>query len=561
MVAMPVAAGDSGAAALESLCESLSSPTFKHSVGARDAEIAFIAELMNNTINQSLMKIHDILENNQAEPVSCDNIENMQEILGDLEEPSKRNQRARELRDILYNPHFQALIEAHDDVAAKNYEMFPDMVVPNFAPPPQVMQTEPTQNAIRMVGIRKSPDEPLGITVRKEQQDLVIARIMAGSMIERQGLLHVGDIIKEINGQEVMNPDHLQELMKKSSGSVTLKILPSFFDTNKLNEVFLRAHFTYEPRKDNLIPCRDAGLAFKEGDILELLNMDDANWWQAKKVDDQASPSGLIPSQALEERRKAFVRPEYDYTHKSLLCGIMTKKKKKMMYHSKMNTDLDRHDLLIYEEVGQMPPFQRQVLVLIGAQGVGRRTLKNRLIKANPKSFGTVVPHTSRPIRQGEVDGDGYYFYTREEMEEDIVNNCFLEYGEYDGNMYGTKFQSIVKVVESGKMCVLDINPQALKVIKTSAFMPFVVFIAAAPVEIMRNMHELARQRYKTGKIRTEKDFRNTYEESTGIERRYKNYFDLTIVNDNMDETYNKLRRAIEKLNTEPQWVPVSWVY
>ena len=67
---------------------------------------------------------------------------------------------------------------------------------------------------------------------------------------------------------------------------------------------------------------------------------------------------------------------------------------------------------------------------------------------------------TSRPIRQGEVDGDGYYFYTREEMEEDIVNNCFLEYGEYDGNMYGTKFQSIVKVVESGKMCVLDINPQ-----------------------------------------------------------------------------------------------------
>ena len=39
--------------------------------------------------------------------------------------------------------------------------------------------------------------------------------------------------------------------------------------------------------------------------------------------------------------------------------------------------------------------------------------------------------------------------------------------------------------------------------IKTSQFMPYVVFVAAAPVEIMRNMHEQARQRYKTTKMKT----------------------------------------------------------
>ena len=54
--------------------------------------------------------------------------------------------------------------------------------------------------------------------------------------------------------------------------------------------------------------------------------------------------------------------------------------------------DLDRHDLMIYEEVGEMPPFQRSVIIIIGAQGVGRRTLKNRLIKANPKNFSTITP-------------------------------------------------------------------------------------------------------------------------------------------------------------------------
>ena len=58
-----------------------------------------------------------------------------------------------------------------------------------------------------------------------------------------------------------------------------------------------------------------------------------------------------------------------------------------------------------------------------------------------------------------------------------------------------------------------------------------------------------------------ERDFRQTLDESARIERHYRNYFDLTIVNDNFDETYNKLRKAIETLSTEPQWVPVSWVY
>ena len=53
----------------------------------------------------------------------------------------------------------QALIEAHDDVAAKNYEAVPDFL-PVFAPPPQVFQVPPA-DAIRMVGIRKNPDEPL----------------------------------------------------------------------------------------------------------------------------------------------------------------------------------------------------------------------------------------------------------------------------------------------------------------------------------------------------------------------------------------------------------------
>lgn len=57
----------------------------------------------------------------------------------------------------------------------------------------------------------------------------MIARILHGGMVAQQGLLHVGDIIKEVNGQPVgSDPRALQELLRSASGSVILKILPSY---------------------------------------------------------------------------------------------------------------------------------------------------------------------------------------------------------------------------------------------------------------------------------------------------------------------------------------------
>ena len=44
-------------------------------------------------------------------------------------------------------------------------------------------------------------------------------------------------------------------------------------------------------------------------------------------------------------------------------------------------------------------------------------------------------------------------------MELDIKEDAFLEYGEFNGNLYGTKLETINGVIRSGKMCVLDVNP------------------------------------------------------------------------------------------------------
>ncbi|MEJ1288702.1 membrane protein palmitoylated [Cricetulus griseus] len=65
--------------------------------------------------------------------------------------------------------------------------------------------------------------------------------------------------------------------------------------------MFMRAQFDYDPKKDNLIPCKEAGLKFVTGDIIQIINKDDSNWWQGRVEGSSKESAGLIPSPELQE--------------------------------------------------------------------------------------------------------------------------------------------------------------------------------------------------------------------------------------------------------------------
>ena len=54
----------------------------------------------------------------------------------------------------------------------------------------------------------------------------------------------------------------------------------------------LQAYFSYNPKDDKVIPCKEAGLEFHKGDILHIVDMEDRNWWQAKKEGDPTNRAG-----------------------------------------------------------------------------------------------------------------------------------------------------------------------------------------------------------------------------------------------------------------------------
>ncbi|XP_063838922.1 protein PALS2 isoform X3 [Ostrinia nubilalis] len=502
-----------------------------------------------------------------------------------------------ELAILLSRVHFRALIDAHDQIgaiwlergsgidekAAVKDEDSKDIA--EGADSPEENGDMPIET-VKVVGLRKVPGQPLGLTVTTDEHgQLIVARILAGSAAAKQALLSVGDVLLEVDGVQINSEDQLKEAVSKPNDRVSLKVGPNLKDknnqlSNKLT-CYMRALFDYDPKEDTLLPCKEIGLEFKRGDILQVSDRKDPNWWQASHVENP-EVVGLIPSPELEERRKAYVPPEADFVHKISICGArISKKKKKFVYESRSSVKLEGAELALYEEVARTPPFLRRTLALVGTRGVGRRTLKNKMIHDHPDRFGAVVPHTSRPPRPMEENGQSYWFVSREEMERDAHAGRFLEYGEHNGHLYGTHLDSIRAVIKEGKMCILDCAPQSLKLLHNSSeFLPYVVMVGAPGIEQLRNLTYASNRnltfdrqssiRYSSRRARTleslaslyeEEDMKQTLEESARIHRQYEKYIDFVITNNNADTTYSKIMDALHALSTDHQWVPVSWIY
>ncbi|XP_026737767.1 MAGUK p55 subfamily member 6 isoform X1 [Trichoplusia ni] len=533
-----------------------------------------------------------------VKPVSLGNV-NIIRSLSEYRGNNIRTIEQAELAIIVSRAHFKALIDAHDQIGAiwvdrgsgiDEKPPEPDLETSKESAEGTEASTDENGDmpveTVKVVGLRKVPGQPLGLTVTTDEHgQLIVARILAGSAAAKQALVSVGDVLLEVDGTHIDSEDQLKEAVAKPNDRITLKVGPNLKEksaqlTNKLS-CYMRALFDYDPKEDTLLPCKEIGLEFKRGDILQVSDRKDPNWWQASHVENP-DVVGLIPSPELEERRKAYVPPEADFVHKISICGArISKKKKKFVYESRSSVTLEGAELALYEEVARTPPFLRRVLALVGTRGVGRRTIKNRMIQEHPDRFGAVVPHTSRPPRPMEENGQSYWFVSREEMERDAHAGRFLEYGEHNGHLYGTHLDSIRGVMKEGKMCILDCAPQSLKLLHNSGeFLPFVVMIGAPGIEQLRNLTYASNRnltfdrqssiRYSSRRARTleslaslyeEEDMKQTLEDSARIQRQHEKYIDLVITNNNTDTTYSKIMDALHSLSTDHQWVPVSWIY
>ncbi|KAK7023590.1 MAGUK p55 subfamily member 7 [Halocaridina rubra] len=472
---------------------------------------------------------------------------------------------AIELFAILQSPHLQGVLQAHDSIAAKDF-------VPHLPEIP--VEVDEDEETVKIVQLVKS-NEPMGATIKQDDRTgaIVIARIMHGGAADRSGLIHVGDEVQEVNNLNVVGktPNDVLKILMQAEGTITFKLLPAGSSAQlRESKVRVRAYFDYNPKEDKHIPCKEAGLPFKKHDILHIVTQDDPYWWQARREGDRNMRAGLIPSRQLQERRILAQRQEHAANGQRILPKSPSckpsPKVKKIIYDASESEDFDREEVATYEEVARLyprPGLPRPV-VLIGPPGVGRNEMKRRVMSLDVNKFRTPVPMTSRPPRHGEVNNKDYQFVSREELEEEAASGTLVEHGEFKGHLYGTSSVSLKSMINAGYVVLITPHYQALKYLRTAEFKPYVIYIKPPTLAVLKETRQAAHARstFDENNSRgfTEDEFKDMLKAAARIEFHYSHWFDEVIVNDDLSSAFELLVAAINKVETEPLWVPASWV-
>lgn len=540
---------------------------------------SFLHAMFGERSLYSLVKIHEKLqcyEDRAPTPVLDSAGSLAQNLTEELQGRSASNE-IRELVKLLSKPHVKSLLSVHDTVARKSYD-------PELPPLPDDIDDE--EDSVKIIRLVKNK-EPLGATIKKDERTgaIIVARIMRGGAADRSGLIHVGDELKEVNGIPVddKKPEEIIRILSQSQGAITFKVVPGIKEEAQSKEpkMFVKALFDFNPAGDKAIPCKEAGLAFRMGDILQVMSQDDATWWQAKLEGDGNPRAGLIPSKHLQERRFAGWKPttittlqrtpskRFSGLRRSFRLSRRDKKTNKSMYECKKSEQYDTADVPTYEEVTtyrRKHGDRHRLVVLVGPNGVGLNELKRKLLISDPQHFSVTIPHTSRSKRHQENDGVEYHFISKHLFEADIQNNKFIEQGEYKGNYYGTSFDSVRSVLSKNKVCLLDVQPHTLKHLRTAEFKPYVVFVKPPSIERLRETRRNAKiisgkEDKNSSKPFSDEDFQEMISASQMMENQYGHLFEKVIVNDDLTVAFNELKQALRKVETETHWLPISWTH
>ena len=185
-------------------------------------------------------------------------------------------------------------------------------------------------------------------------------------------------------------------------------------------------------------------------------------------------------------------------------------------------------------------PPQPCPLVLCGPSGSGKSTVMKKLMAEYGEYFGFSVSHTTRQPRSGEEDGKDYYFVAKEKMQKLIDAKEFIENATFSGNNYGTSKAAVQDVLDSGKICILDIDVQGVKAVKETDLTPLFVFVKPPSLEVLES-------RLRSRGTESEDSLNNRLG-AAAAEMEFgeiEGNFDICIVNDDLETAYQQLRDFI----------------
>ena len=186
--------------------------------------------------------------------------------------------------------------------------------------------------------------------------------------------------------------------------------------------------------------------------------------------------------------------------------------------------------------------MENKVIVLCGAPGSGKTTVRKYLTENF--AIETVLTHTTRPKRKGEHDGIDYWFETRETFFE----NHYLEYVEYDGNLYGSSYESLERAWQKAPVATIVLDTKGAETyLERIPEKTEVVYLCVTDEKVQRERME--QRGDDADKIRRRLASQEAKRDRKLPERLVKHVH--VIENDDWEETKVKIQTLLQMLGIE----------
>ena len=180
-----------------------------------------------------------------------------------------------------------------------------------------------------------------------------------------------------------------------------------------------------------------------------------------------------------------------------------------------------------------------KAFIFTAPSGSGKTTIVKHLLAVNPNLGFSISASTRDKRGRSEENGKDYYFLSKEEFRQKIEEDAFVEWEEvYTGNYYGTLKQEVQRIWDEGKHVVFDVEVKGAQNLKKYfGDDALAIFVKVPSMEVLKE--RLTGRGTESAESLSQRFYRAEFEMT------FENKFDVTLVNENLDESYKKAEQLV----------------